>query len=112
MLKEELTKVQTQLLFQQEEAKIPQQTFMSNTTSENYNTTNLMPAAMNSNPFAAQGTIPKLSQNANSPGKQQKPANRLEELKEMRENLLSAGLYNESDDMIIELDGQIARLGK
>lgn len=112
MLREELTRLQTQLIIQEDQSQRPNQLYMTNSTNENYNTTNLIPAGKNSNPFATIQSTSKVSQNKNSPSKQQKPESKLEQLEQMREDMLDAGFYHKDDDIIIELDSQIQRLKK
>lgn len=110
MLKDEVTKLQMRLLMAEEEAQQPKPMYMTNMSGSDYpNNQNMT----QSNPFATNNLgVPgtKMSQNKDSPGKQQKPKSKLEELQLLRANLLNEGLYKGDEDMIIEIDCQIKRL--
>lgn len=111
LLREELTKLQTKHLIDEEESKKPSQMYASNMSS-NYNSLQNAGLTVGSNPFATQNIPSKVGRNAKSPDRQQKPASKLEELQELRENLVRDMHYSESDDIIIEIDSNIRRLQK
>ena len=108
LLKDELTKLQTKVLISEEDAKQAQQTYISNPMSSNYDTTNTQ-LAMGSNPFATSIQPATIGRNIGSPDRQQKPNSKLEELQQLKENLMSSQMYSENDDIIIELENQIKR---
>lgn len=106
MLKEELTSVQTKLLMMQEAEEQKSMYITGMSTDLNNKGT------MNSNPFATKNLASqgmKMSYNNANPNKQQKPRSKVEELQQMRQQMLDDGLYNEDDDFIIELDENIRK---
>lgn len=111
LLKDELTKLQTKVLVTEEESKQPIHTFVNTAHVQAYGTMNGQ-NTVSSNPFASmQGSMMggKIGKNMNKPDQQQKPTSKLEELTQLRENLVENMNYNDNDDIIIELDDQIRR---
>lgn len=109
MLREELTSVQTKLLMAEEAMQQQQPMYVTGMSMDGYQTQNAQMTSQ-SNPFATRnvgiyGT--KISQNKDTPSKQQQPKSQLEQLQDLRRNLLDNGLYKEDDDMIIEIDNKI-----
>lgn len=108
LLKEEVSRLNSELIIAQEAAFQPKPMYMTNYSDGNIDNNQML---QSSNPFATKtmGTGGKITQNKSSPSKQQKPKTKVEELKQMRESMLKEGFYSESDDLIIELDNQIKR---
>ena len=108
LLKEEVSRLNNELIIAQEAAFQPKPMYMTNFSDVDMENNQI---AQSSNPFATKsmGTGAKLTQNKGSPSKQQKPKTKVEELKQMRESMLKEGFYSENDDLIIELDNQIKR---
>jgi chromosome segregation ATPase len=106
-LKEELTSVQTKLLMKQDENQKQQPMYMTGMSSDGFITNQMQ----NSNPFGTQNMLKqtKMSQNRDTPSKQQKEESRLEALKKMKKDMMSDGFYNEHDDLVIQLDDEIKR---
>lgn len=111
MLKEELTRLQTRVLIQEDQISNQNQnmyiTNISNTDTNNIHNQ----LTTKSNPFATQAMagMTVSSKNNGNPSKQQKNKSKLEELQELRRNLLEDCTYNEDDEFIISLDEQIRR---
>ena len=110
LLKEEVSRLNTELIIAQEISLQPKPMYMTN-VSEAEVENNSQKMNQSSNPFATKemnaGT--KITKNKDSPSKQQKPKSKLDELKQLREHMLREGLYTENDEMIVELDNQIKR---
>jgi hypothetical protein len=112
MLKEEMTRLQTKVLIQEDQiTQNNQKMYITNPSNTEMTNTDHSQFAKNTNPFATQGApgMTKSSKNNGNTSKQQLPKSKQEELQDLRKHLLEDCTYNEDDEFIINLDEQIRR---